>query len=316
MKIYTRRRGRRYRRQQRQTRSKKYVKAQRQRSRCGGISKRPSARASNSGSVKSSASMPPPQSKALSRASTTPSRSAKPTGGIVVIKNGVSVSQSHGRTPSRAPSHAPPKTLLTNAGISKKEISKDDKDDAEVSEAVRIIANFPQDMGKFLQMVINNYKLLNDESVKFALRQQISINMGPATGRLSRNGIIFISYICGILRGLLDAMTAETNVDKKSKILHKIKQIEHFICLLDSVGCSWGIRPYNKTDMETIDDYYRIIKDDEAGLQEYYQRLNSLIDTYFPLFKKHHNSSHVVSSSMCRLFIPGHVVCKLPTLYE
>jgi hypothetical protein len=264
--------------------------------------------------------MPPPQSKALSRASTTPSRSAKPTGGIVVIKNGVSVSQSQsqdqGITPSRAPSRAPPKTSLINAGISKKEISKDDKDDAEVSEAVRIIANFPQDMDKFLQMVINNYKLLNDESVKFALRQQISINMGPATGRLSRNGIIFISYICSRLRGLLNAMTAETNVDKKSKILHKIKQIEHFICLLDSVGCSWGIRPYNKTDMETIDDYYRIIKDDEAGLQEYYKQLNSLIDTYFPLFKKHANPSHVVSSSMCRRFIPGHVVCNLPTLYE
>ena len=312
MKIYTRRRGRRYRRQQRQTRSKKYVKAQRQRSRCGGISKRPSARASNSGSVKSSASMPPPQSKALSRASTTPSRSAKPTGGVVVIRNGVPVSQSQsqdqGITPSRVPSRAPPKTSLINAGIS--------KDDAQASQAVRIIANFPQDMDKFLQMVINNYKLLNDESVKFALRQQISINMGPATGRLSRNGIIFISYICSRLRGLLNAMTAETNVDKKSKILHKIKQIEHFICLLDSVGCSWGIRPYNKTDMETIDDYYRIIKDDEAGLQEYYKQLNSLIDTYFPVLKKHANPSHVVSSSMCRRFIPGHVVCKLPTLYE
>jgi hypothetical protein len=315
MKTYTRRRGRRYRRQQLQTRSKKYLKTQRQRSRCGGVSKRSSATPSlglrQSSRTRGSQPPPPP-----SRASTTPSRSAKPTGGIVVIKNGVSLSQSHGRTPSRAPSHAPPKTLLTNAGISKKEISKDDKDDAEVSEAVRIIANFPQDMGKFLEIVINNYKLLNDESVKFALRQQISINMGRATGRLSRNGIIFISYICGILRGLLDAMTAETNVDKKSKILHKIKQIEHFICLLDSVGCSWGIRPYNKTDMETIDDYYRIIKDDEAGLQEYYQRLNALIDTYFPVLKKHANPSHVVSSSMCRRFIPGHVVCKLPTLYE
>lgn len=77
-----------------------------------------------------------------------------------------------------------------------------------------------------------------------------------------------------------------------------------------------GYSTYNKTDMETIDDYYRIIKDDEAGLQEYYQRLNALIDTYFPVLKKHANPSHVVSSSMCRRFIPGHVVCKLPTLYE
>ena len=315
MKTYTRRRGRRYRRQQLQTRSKKYLKMQRQRSRCGGVSKRSSSTPSlglrQSSRTRGSQPPPPP-----SRASTTPSRSPKSRGGVLVFKNGVSVSQSRGRTPSRAPSRAPPKTSLINAGISKKEISKDDKDDAEVSEAVRIIANFPQDMGKFLEIVINNYKLLNDENVKFALRQQISINMGPATGRLSRNGIIFISYICSRLRGLLNAMTAETNVDKKSKILHKIKHIEHFICLLDSVGCSWGIRPYNKTDMETIDDYYRIIKDDEAGLQEYYKQLNSLIDTYFPVLKKHTNPSHVVSSSMCRRFIPGHVVCHLPTLYE
>lgn len=314
------------RRCRRQTRSKKYLKTRRQRSRCGGVSKRPSARASNRGSVKSSAPTPsapppsPPQSKApsrASRASTAPSRSAKSKEGVLVIRNGVPVSQSQsqgqGITPSRAPSRAPPKTSLLNAGISKKQTSKDD---SEESEAVRIVANFPQDMGKFLKMVTNNYELLNYESVKFALRKQISINMGPATGRLSRNGIIFISYICGILRGLLDAMTAETNVDKKSEILHKIKQIEHFICLLDSVGCSWGIRPYNKTDMETIDQYYRILKDDEAGLQEYYQQLNALVDTYFPVLKKHANSSHVVSSSMCRRLIPGHVVCHLPTLYE
>jgi hypothetical protein len=320
MKTYTRRRGR----CRRQTRSKKYLNTRRQRSRYGGVSKRPSATPTPTPSKKPSLGIrqssrtrgPPPPPPPPPPPSKAPSRSAKPTGGVVVIRNGVSVSQSRGRTPSRAPSRAPPKTLLTNAGISKKEISKDDKDDAEVSEAVRIIANFPKDMDKFLQMVINNYKLLNDENVKFALRQQISINMVPATGRLSRNGIIFISYICGILRGLLDAMTAETNVDKKSEILHKIKQIEHFICLLDSVGCSWGIRPYNKIDMETIDNYYRIVKDDEAGLQEYYHQLNALVDTYFPVLKKHANPSHVVSSSMCRRLIPGHVVCHLPILYE
>jgi hypothetical protein len=294
MKTYTRRRGR-------QTRSKKYLKTRRQLSQYGGVSKRPCATPSGKPSL------------GIRQSS---SRSAKPSGGVVVFRNGASVSQSRGRTPSRAPSRAPPKTSLINTGISKKEISIDDKDDAEVSEAVRIIANFPKGMDNFLQMVINNYKLLNDESVKFALRQQISINMVPATGRLSRNGIIFISYICGRLGGLLDALTAETNVDKKSEILHKIKQIEHFICLLDSVGCSWGIRPYNKIDMQTINDYYRIIKDDEAGLQEYYKQLNLLIDTYFPVLKEHKNPSHVVSSSMCRLFIPGHVMCNLPTLYE
>lgn len=305
MKKYTMRQ----RRQQRQTRSKKYLKTRRHRSRCGGISKRPSGKPSLGSRQSSITSAPPPPTP-----SKAPSRSAmtKPTGGVMVIKNGVPVSQSRshdqGITPSRVPSRAPPKTSLINAGIS--------KDDAQASQAVRIIANFPQDMGKFLEIVINNYKLLNDESVKFALRQQISINIGKATGRLSRNGIIFISYICSRLRGLLNAMTAETNVDKKSKILHKIKQIEHFICLLDSVGCSWGIRPYNKTDMETIDEYYRIFKNDEAGLQEYYKQLNSLIDIYFPVLKKHRNSSHVVSSSMCRRFIPGHVVCHLPTLYE
>ena len=305
MKTYTRRRGRR-----RQTRSIKYLKTRRQHSRYGGASKRPSATPRQSSRAR--APTPPPPPPPPTRA---PSRSAKPTGGVMVIKNGVSVSQSRGQTPSRASSR-PPKTSLRNAGISKKQTSKDDKDDDEASEAVKIISNFPNDMDKFLEIVINNYKLLNDESVKFALRQQISINIGKATGRLSRNGIIFISYICGILRGLLDTMTAETNVDKKSKILHMIKQIEHFICLLDSVGCSWGIRPYNKTDMGTIDDYYRIFKNDEAGLQEYYQRLNALIDTYFPVLKKHRNSSHVVSSSMCRRLIPGHVVCHLPTLYE
>jgi hypothetical protein len=301
MKTYTRRRGR-CRRQQRQTRSKKYLKTRRQRSRCGGVSKRPSATPSATpslGSRQSSITRAPPPSPTPSKA---PSRSAmaKPTGGVVVIKNGVPVSQSHGRTPSRA-SSLPPKTSLRNAGIS--------KDDAEALQAVRIIANFPQDMDKFLQIVTNNYELLNYESVKFALRQQISINKDPAVGRLSTNGIIFISYICGRLLCLLKelSMTAETDVSKKSELLRKIKQIEKVICLLDGVGCSWGIRPYNQTEMDIIAEYYGKIKDD-AGLQEYYKQLNALIDRYFPVLKKYTNPSHVVSSSMCRRLIHGHIM--------
>ena len=298
MKTYTRRRGRR----RRQTRSKKYLNTRRQRSRCGGVSKRQSATPSLGIRQSSRTRAPPPPSKA-------PSRSAKPTGGVVVIRNGVSVSQSHGRTPSRAPSRAPPKTSLRNAGIS--------KIDSQALQAARIISNFPQDMDKFLQMVINNYELLNYEGVKMALRKKISINDDPAVGRLSTNGIIFISYICGRLLCLLKELstTAETDVSKKSEILHKIEQIEKVICLLDGVGCSWGIRPYNQTEMDIIADYYGKIKDD-AGLQEYYKQLNALIDKYFPVLKKYTNPSHVVSSSMCRRLIPGHLLSHLSTIVE
>jgi hypothetical protein len=307
MKTYTRRRGR-CRRQQRQTRSKKYLNTRRQRSRYGGVSKRPIATPSL-GIRQSSRTRGPPPPPPPSRASTTPSRSPKPTGGIVVIKNGVSVSQSRGRTPSRAPSRAPPKTSLRNAGIS--------KIDSQALQAARIISNFPQDMDKFLQMVINNYELLNYEGVKMALRKKISINDDPAVGRLSTNGIIFISYICGRLLCLLKELstTAETDVSKKSEILHKIEQIDKVICLLDGVGCSWGIRPYNQTEMDIIADYYGKIKDD-AGLQEYYKQLNALIDRYFPVLKKYTNSSHVVSSSMCRRLIPGHLLSHLSTIVE
>ena len=303
MKTYTRRRGRR-RRQQRQTRSKKYLNTRRQRSRYGGVSKRPSATPSLGIRQSSRTRGPPPPTP-----SKAPSRSAKPTGGVVVIRNGVSVSQSRGRTPSRAPSRAPPKTLLTNAGIS--------KIDSQALQAARIISNFPQDMDKFLQMVINNYELLNYEGVKMALRKKISINDDPAVGRLSTNGIIFISYICGRLLCLLKELstTAETDVSKKSEILHKIEQIDKVICLLDGVGCSWGIRPYNQTEMDIIADYYGKIKDD-AGLQEYYRQLNALIDRYFPVLKKYTNSSHVVSSSMCRRLIPGHLLSHLSTIVE
>ena len=98
MKTYTRRRGR-------QTRSKKYVKTRRKRSRYGGVSKRPSGKPSLG--IRQSSS-----------------RSTKPSGGVVVLKDGVPVSQSRGRTPSHAPSRAPPKTSLRNAGILKKQICK------------------------------------------------------------------------------------------------------------------------------------------------------------------------------------------------
>ena len=295
MKKYTIRRRRHRRQRQRQTRSKKYLKTLRHRSRYGGVSKRPSATPSGKPSLGSRQSSrtrpPPPPSKASSRRSA----SSKSTGGVVVIKNGVSLQP------------------LRNAGISKKEI----KDDAQALQAARIIANFPQDMNKFLKMVINNYELLNYEGVKLALREQISINDGLATGRLSKNGIIFISYICGKLVCLLKELstTAKTDVSKKREILRKIKQIEKVICLLDGVGCSWGVRPYNQDEMDTIAKYYGIIKDD-AGLQVYYQQLNEFIDKYFPVLKKYSDPSHVVSSSMCRRLIPGHIVSRLPTISE
>ena len=283
------------RRRRRQTRSKKYLKTRKQRSRYGGVSKRPSAT----------------PSLGLRQSSRTraPSRSANPTGGVMVFKNSAPVSQSRGRTPSRA-SFLPPKTSLRNAGIS--------KDDAQALQAVRVIANFPQDMDKFLQIVINNYELLNYEGVKLALRKQISINKDPAVGRLSTNGIIFISYICGKINHLLTELsrTAESDVVKKRSLRYRIKQIENVICLLDGVGCSWGFRPYNETEMNTIVNYYREVKKDEAGLQEYFQKLNELIDTYFPVLKQpgNQNPSHVVSSSMCRRLIPGHVMCRLPNI--
>ena len=299
MKKYTIRR----RRRQRQTRSKKYLKMRRQRSRYGGVSKRPSATPTATSTGKPSLGI---------RQSS--SRSTKPTGGVVVLKDGVHVSQSRGRTPSRAPSRAPPKTSLRNAGILKKQISKDD---TQALEAAKLIAEFPLKMDKFLQMVINNYELLNYEGVKFALRQQISINKDPAVGRLSTNGIIFISYICGKLVCLLNELSTlpKSEVDKKSEILHKIKQIEKVICLLDGVGCSWGIRPYNQTEMDIIAVHYGKIKDD-AGLQEYNQKLNELIDKYFPVLKKYTNSSHVISSSTCRRLITKDVMRLLPTISE
>jgi hypothetical protein len=226
----------------------------------------------------------------------------------VVFRNSVPVSQSRGQTHSRA-SSLPPKTSLRNAGIS--------KDDAQALEAVRIIAKFPQHMDTFLKMVTNKYELLNYEGVKFALRQQISINKDPAVGRLSTNGIIFISYICGKLVCLLNELSTlpKSEVDKKNETLDEIKKIERVICLLDGVGCSWGIRPYNQTEMDNIADYYRKIKDDD-GLQEYYKQLNALIDKYFPVLKKYTDPSHVVSSSMCRRLIPGNIIHRLSSIAE
>jgi hypothetical protein len=297
MKKYTIRKGRSGRRRlrnQKQTRSKKYS---RRRLRYGGVSKR--SRATPPRASSRSASLPPtppPPSKA-------PSRSAKPAGGLLVFKNGVSLQS------------------MRTAGISKADaqVSKADaqvsKADAQVSKVVRLIANFPYDMDKFLEMVIYNHNLLSDNDVKIALRNKISINMFPATGRLSTNGIIFISYICGKLNHLLEELS-RTNVAKKSQLLRKIKQIERVIYLLDDVGCSWGVRPYNAHEMKTIYDYYIKYNNDEAGLQEYYSHLNALIDTYFPDFKVHQDPSRVVSSSMARLLISQRVINTLPDIHE
>jgi hypothetical protein len=67
--------------------------------------------------------------------------------------------------------------------------------------------------------------------------------------------------------------------------------------------------------MDAIADHYEKDKD-RIGLQTYYQKLNALIDKYFPVLKKYTDPSHVVSSSMCRRLIPGHVMSRLPTIEE
>ena len=307
MKKYTRRR---------QTRSKKYS---RRRSRRGGGSRRPKTPAPTPNARQSSRSIAPPsatpsaiQSSRQSSRMKTPSRtpSGRTSSSKSATSKGVVVSRSRGHSHVNASSRAP----LRNAGISKKEI----KDDAEALQAARLIANFPHNMDKFLDMVINNEELLNYGGVKLALREKISINMFPAVGRLSTNGIIFISYICGKINNLLLELsrTNKFNVAKKKETLDKIKQIEKVIYLLDGVGCSWGVRPYNVGEMKTIDDYYILVKNDEAGLQEYHQQLNEFIDKYFPVLKQNTDPSHVVSSSMCIRLIPVHVMSHLSTIDE
>lgn len=307
MKKYTRRR---------QTRSKKYS---RRRSRRGGVSKRPSAtpnaRQSSRSIATPSATPSAIQSSRQSSRMKTPSMtpSGRTSSSKSATSKGVVVSRSRGHSHVNASSRAP----LRTAGISKKEI----KDDAEALQAARLIANFPHNMDKFLEMVINNEELLNYGGVKLALREKISINMFPAKGRLSTNGIIFISYICGKINNLLLELsrTDKFNVAKKKETLDKIKQIEKVIYLLDDIGCSWGVRPYNVGEMKTIDDYYRIVNQDEAGLQEYHQQLNEFIDKYFPVLKQYTDPSHVVSSSMCIRLIPGnvrHAMSHLSTIDE
>ena len=292
MKKYTRKRARiRYRK--RKTRSRR-----------GGSSKRPTP-------APTPAPTPTPAPRQSSRTTTSSRTSGRTSTAKLTPSKGVVVSRSRGHSHVNASSRAPPKTSLRNAGIS--------KDDAEALQAARLIANFPHNMDKFLEMVINNYELLNYEGVKMALREKISINMGPATGRLSRNGIIFISYICGILLCLLNELStiAKTDVvSKKIEILHKIKQIENVICLLDGVGCSWGIRPYNESEMDTIAEYYKTTIKNPKGLNEYHEQLNTFIDKYFPVLKKYTDPSHVVSSSMCRRVIPGNIIHRLSSINE
>ena len=303
MKKYTRRR---------QTRSKKYS---RRRSRRGGGSRRPSAtpniRQSSRSIATPSATPSAIQSSRQSSRMKTPSRtpSGRTSSSKSATSKGVVVSRSRGHSHVNASSRAP----LRTAGISKKEI----KDDAEALQAARLIANFPHNMDKFLEMVINNDELLNYGGVKLALREKISINEDPAVGRLSTNGIIFISYICGKLVCLLNELSTlpKSKVGEKKETLDEIKQIENVICLLDGGGCSWGVRPYNQAEMDAIADYY-VKNKGAAGLQEYHKQLNEFIDKYFPVLKKYTDPSHVVSSSMCIRLIPGHVRHVMSTIKE
>jgi len=236
-------------------------------------------------STRSKQSMAPTPSKASSK-------------GVVVIRNGLNI-QPH-----------IPSSSLRIAGIAK---SATDPIDVDAIYAANLISKFPLGMDKFLQIVIKNYEILNYEKVKIALRDKISINKDQAVGRLSMNGIIFISYISGRLACLLKelSMTKSEEHDKKREILVKIKQLEKVICLLDDVGCSWGIRPYNLHEMNIIAEYYKNIKND-AGFEEYNRLLTEFINKHFPILTKYTDPSHVVSSSMCRRLIPRSLLETLP----
>lgn len=248
-------------------------------------------------------------SKAPSKASSKASSKAQSkvsSKGVVVIRNGQHIHQS-------IVQHAPSSSLRI-AGIAK---PVNDPTDVDAIYAANLVSKFPLGMDKFLQIVIKNYEILNYEKVKIALRDKISINKDPAVGRLSINGIIFISYISGRLACLLKelSMTKPEEHDKRREILVKIKQLEKIICLLDDVGCSWGIRPYNIHEMNIIAEYYKNIKND-AGFIEYNRLLTEFINKYFSVLTKYTNPSHVVSSSMCRRLIPGSLLATLPEYGE
>lgn len=288
MKKNTRRRGRKCnnylkksRRKQRHTRSKH------SRRRIGGVFTR--SKQSLTPSKASSKAPPKASSKALSK-------------GVVVIRNGLNIHQS-------IVQHVPSSSLRI-AGIAK---PVTDPTDVDAIYAANLVSKFPLGMDKFLQVVIKNYEILNYEKVKIALRDKISINKDPAVGRLSINGVIFISYISGRLACLLKelSMTNPDEHDKRREILVKIKQLEKIICLLDDVGCSWGIRPYNIHEMNIIAEYYKNIKND-AEFIEYNRLLTEFINKYFSVLKKYTDPSHVVSSSMCRRLIPGSLLAMLP----
>jgi len=290
MKKYTRRQ-----------RPRRYGK-QKTRSRRGGGSKRPTP-------APTPAPTPTPAPRQSARTTTSSRTSGRTSTAKLTPSKGVVVSRSRGHSHVNASSRAP----LRNAGISKHDTQV--KDDTQALQAARLVSNFPYDMDKFLDMVIKNYELLNYEGVKLALREKISINEDPAVGRLSTNGILFISYICGKLVCLLNELSTlpKSKVDKKRSLLYRIKQIERVICLLDGVGCSWGIRPYSKTEMDTIAEYYTT---NPEGLNVYHEQLNTFIDKYFPVLKKYIDPSHVVSSSMCRRLIPGNIIHRLSTIGE
>uniref|UniRef100_A0A6C0EYR4 Uncharacterized protein n=1 Tax=viral metagenome TaxID=1070528 RepID=A0A6C0EYR4_9ZZZZ len=274
MKKNTRRRGRKCNNYSKKSmRQKRLTRSKHSRRRMGGVSTR------------SKQSMAPTPSKASSK-------------GVVVIRNGLNI-QPH-----------IPSSSLRIAGIAK---SATDPIDVDAIYAANLISKFPLGMDKFLQIVIKNYEILNYEKVKIALRDKISINKDQAVGRLSMNGIIFISYISGRLACLLKelSMTKSEEHDKKREILVKIKQLEKVICLLDDVGCSWGIRPYNLHEMNIIAEYYKNIKND-AGFEEYNRLLTEFINKHFPILTKYTDPSHVVSSSMCRRLIPRSLLETLP----
>jgi hypothetical protein len=234
-----------------------------------------------------------------SKQSLAPTPSKAPSKGVVVIRNGQNI-QSH-----------IPSSSLRIAGIAK---SSTDPTDVDAIYAANLVSKFPLGMDKFLQIVIKNYEILNYEKVKLALRDKISINKAPAIGRLSINGVIFISYISGRLACLLKelSMTNPDEHDKRREILVKIKQLEKIICLLDDVGCSWGIRPYNIHEMNIIAEYYKTIENPGSSFEGYNRLLTEFINKYFPVLKKYTDPSHVVSSSMCRRLIPGSLLAKLP----
>jgi len=169
-----------------------------------------------------------------------------------------------------------------------------------------LIEGFPNTFHDFIETVIQDTDILDQDEIKRNIRERFSLNTTSGSlgeGRASINVLKFISYVSGIIKCELFKLRNDNTPEEVKNIQLRLRLYSKMCCLFDQHACSIAVRPFNSYELSIIKAHYKSIGAIRK-YTDYTSIMEDIIDKHFPILKKYKSSDHSLSSTSCNRLIP------------